>query len=165
MTITSFLCYQLCKLFYIYVYLEGYIYLFLCALFASWVIQEPRWLYRYLSSHPSILLTFVFGPIVLLHVIWAKFQRFKKYSSKRIQTNKSKEPPINELLKLPATTLSAMIKRKEVKVETLTRICIETLREKNKDLNAVVATRFIDATLEAENLMSILKVTIFGTMT
>ena len=81
-----------------------------------------------------------------------KIPALQKYSSKRIQTNKSKEPPINELLKLPATTLSAMIKRKEVKVETLTRICIETLREKNKDLNAVVATRFIDATLEARKL-------------
>ena len=44
-----------------------------------------------------------------------KFQRFKKYSSKRIQTNKSIDPPINELLKLPATTLSAMIKKKRLK--------------------------------------------------
>eukprot|EP00943_MAST-04B_sp_MAST-4B-sp1_P002260 g2260.t1 len=57
-----------------------------------------------------------------------------------------------ELLKLSATALSLMIKTRKLKVETLTRLCIDMVKERNHNLNAVVTTRFIEAILEAKKL-------------
>ena len=152
--LSLYLCYKTYELFNYYIINLGYIYHFLIFMFTSWVLNTPRWFYHYMSSHPSIVLTLMFGPSVLSKVLYTKFLNFKKYNSNisMMLPKKKNNNNTNKLLQLSASALSILIKKKEVTVEALTRICIQEVKEKNKYLNAVVATRYIEAILEAKKL-------------
>ena len=101
-----------------------------------------------MSSHPSIVLTLMFGPSVLSKVLYTKFLNFKKYNSNISMIRPEKEGNNNTNYCIISKRIINFDKKKEVTVEALTRICIQEV--KNKHLNAVVATRYIEAILEAK---------------
>ncbi|CAO1433662.1 unnamed protein product [Diamesa serratosioi] len=98
------------------------------------------------------MMNYVMKKIMLgaMYVFWMFVKPYSMYVCSKIAAKKI-TPIKNELLKIPAIKLAAMIREQQISSETVIRAYIERIKEV-VILNAVVESRFDEALEEARNI-------------
>ena len=113
--------------------------------------KRPKSLYELVfHSGPSPLLTLLFYPLILPHILHSLFERFKRFSSTDGTYDFPAAPEPGSILHLSATQLGSMVRERMVSSQALTEMCIRRIERVNPYLNAVVGVRFEAAREEAK---------------
>ena len=100
----------------------------------------------FIASPPPPLLLLVLGPLILPLILLELWRRTHAGAAPASALCAAVDP----ILVLPATELSARIRRRELTSRALTKACIDQLRRVDSRVNALTAGRFEEALSEAD---------------